>query len=279
MPGAVLIPAHDEERVLSESLAALLDGLPADVEVIVVCNGCRDGTAAVARAFAPLVRVLEIEEASKVAAIVAAEAARPAFPRIYLDADVRLAGVDARRLFRALEEGAPAAEGVPEFDLRGSGAPVRAFYAVWLALHGAEPGDVGGGLYALSRAGRERFGEFPRVLSDDGFVRAHFASGEIRALHDVRTRVRAPRRIRDLVRIKARSRLGILELEARFPELWARKAGTTSPLRAKLARLPVRLWPLLPVYLGVQLAARRRARRFARDLDAYRWERDESSRS
>ena len=30
MPGAVLIPAHDEERILPDTLAALLGGLPAE---------------------------------------------------------------------------------------------------------------------------------------------------------------------------------------------------------------------------------------------------------
>lgn len=278
MTGAVLIPAFNEERVLPATLTALLEGLPADVEVLVCCNGCRDGTAAAARGFAPRVRVLEIEEASKVAAIAAAERKEPAFPRIYLDADVRLRGTDAARLLAALAGGALAAEGVPEFDLSESSAAVRAFYAVWLALHGRGPGDVGGGFYALSRAGRARFGEFPRVISDDGFVRAHFGPGEIQPVREVRSLVRAPRGLPELIRIKARSRLGSMELAARFPDLWRRKSGAGASLGAKFRRLPPRLWPLVPMYVCVQLAARRRARRFARDMGSYRWERDESTR-
>ena len=278
MAGAVLIPAHDEELVLPDTLAALLLGLPEDVVVVVACNGCRDRSAEVARAFAPRVRVLEIEEPSKVAALNAAEATDPPFPRLYLDADVRLAGADAARLLEVLEADAPAAEPRAEVDLSRSGALVRAFYAVWLALHGREPGDVGSGVYALSRAGRARFGTFPRVISDDGFVRAHFAAGEIRSVPEARTVVRAPVRLRDLVAIKTRSRLGSLELARRFPELWSRKRASSASLSSKAGRLPLRLWPLVPVYAAVQVVARIRAQRFARDAASYRWERDESSR-
>ena len=137
---------------------------------------------------------------------------------------------------------------------------------------------MGCGLYALSRAGRERFGAWPRVISDDGFVRAHFAPGEIRRVEEARTVVRAPRRVRELVRIKTRSRLGGLELARRFPEVWQGKRERGEPLRRKVLRLPLRAWPMVPVYVAVQLAARFRAKRMARDLEGYRWERDETSR-
>ncbi|MBX3464887.1 MAG: glycosyltransferase [Planctomycetes bacterium] len=276
---SVLIPAHDEERVLAATLTAVLDGLGEEVEVLVACNGCRDRTADVARRFAPRVQVLEIATASKVAALNAAEARSPSFPRIYLDADIPIRGADLMRLCGALAApGALAAEPRPRFDLAGASALVRAWYAVWLALHGDQAGDVGGGVYALAAAGRARFGAFPDVIADDGYARAHFAPDEIRRVADAHSLVRAPRTLADLVRVKSRSRLGALELARRFPELWARKRAVTPRLRAKLRGLPLRLWPLVPVYAAIQTWTRRRARRLDRQRGAYRWERDESTR-
>lgn len=278
MPGAILIPAHDEEQALPATLGHLLEGLPADVEVIVACNGCKDATAQVAREYEPRVRVLEIEEASKTAALRAAEREEPAFPRIYLDADIAISGSQVDLLLRALESGALAAEGVPEFDLSSSNWAVRAYYSVWLALHGSEPGDVGCGLYAMSREGRGRFGDFPELIADDGFVRAHFGPGEIRHIQEVRTRVKAPRSLEFLIRVKTRVRLGTAQLAERFPELWGRKRGRDQSLSSKARSLPFRTWPAIPVYLFVQAVTRLRARRQARSISEYRWERDESTR-
>ena len=47
-------------------------------------------------------------------------------------------------------------------------------------------------------------------------------------------------------------------------------------MRAKMLGMPLRFWPLLPLYVGIQLLARRRANRLGRHMDEYRWERDDS---
>lgn len=270
----VLIPAHNEAAVLPRTLSVLLGGLRPDVEVWVLANGCSDETAALGREAG--VHVLEVAEASKVAALNAGDAAAPGFPRMYLDADVELSGADANRIFEVLEQGAVAAEPRPVFDLEGADPLVLAWYPVWQALHGARPGAVGSGLYALSEEGRGRFGEFPKVIADDGFVRAHFAPGEIVEVAGTTSRVRAPRRLAELIKIKSRSRLGNLELRRRFPELMAARAG--SGVGAKAAKLPMSLWANFPLYALVQLRIRRRAKIQSQHLDDYVWERDESSR-
>ena len=58
--------------------------------MVVVCNGCHDRTAEVARQVAPLATVVEIPVASKVAALNAGDAVARYFPRFYLDADIEL---------------------------------------------------------------------------------------------------------------------------------------------------------------------------------------------
>lgn len=272
----VLLPAHNEEAVLPRTLRVLLDGLRGDVQVVVLANGCTDRTAEIAREAG--VQIVEVEMAGKVAALNAGDAAVPGSPRVYLDADIELPGEQLNLILAALEKGAVAAEPRPCLDLEGASLAVRAWYAVWQALHGQRPGAVGSGLYALSAEGRARFGEFPGVIADDGFVRAHFAPGEIAEVAGASTRVRAPRSLRELVKIKTRSRLGNLELAQRFPELWAQKREREAGAGSKAASLPFVLWPLLPWYLLVQLWVRRRAAGLAPDLERYVWERDESTR-
>ena len=277
MPSLIL-PAHNEAALLKNHLSGWLEGLREEVEVIVACNGCEDDSVAIARAFEPRVQVLDLPEPSKVAALNAADRVARSFPRIYLDADVAIGGKHLNRVYAALEGGALAAEPMPLLDSGGASWPVRAYYRVWQALHGGQPGSVGSGLYGLSERGRARFEAFPRVIADDGYVRAHFGPGEIEWVTGAQSRVRTPRRLGDLIRIKTRSRLGNLELAQRFPELWAQKRASGGGLPGKARSLPLGLWPALVIYIPIQLWTRWRAKRFARDLAAYRWERDESSR-
>jgi glycosyltransferase involved in cell wall biosynthesis len=107
--GSVLIPAHNEEAVIGRCLDHLFEAIdPASLEVAVVCNGCHDGTAAVARASGHPALVIELDVASKPAALRAGDRALRAFPRLYLDADVVLRGATARQVLEHL--GRPGAQ-------------------------------------------------------------------------------------------------------------------------------------------------------------------------
>jgi glycosyltransferase involved in cell wall biosynthesis len=96
---SVVIPAHNEAAVIRRCLDALFTGIePGNLEVIVVCNGCRDDTAAVVRSSGHPVQVLELERASKSAALRTGDRVAHTLPRLYLDADVLLSGSSARRV-------------------------------------------------------------------------------------------------------------------------------------------------------------------------------------
>src|ERR1035438_1575828 len=82
--GSVVIPAHDEAGVIRRCLDSLFTGFkPGELNVVVVCNGCRDDTAMLARASGHPVRVIELVRASKAAALRAGDAVALAFPRLY----------------------------------------------------------------------------------------------------------------------------------------------------------------------------------------------------
>lgn len=275
------MPAHNESAVINRSLRALTAGLsPDEAEVIVACNGCSDDTADRARAFGPPVRVVEIAPASKIAALNAGDAAALGYPRVYVDADVSLDAQSLRELAAALSGPTLAASPTMRMDLEGASWPVRAYYAVWQALPYTREGLMGTGVYALSRAGRERFGVFPDVIADDGYVRMLFKACERRRVESAVSVVTGPRTLADLIKIKTRSRFGLYQLRARDAALFEAERSEKRYVGALgvVARRPG-LWAAAPWYLLVNLAARRNARaRFGRS-EPYRWQRDESSRA
>jgi glycosyltransferase involved in cell wall biosynthesis len=281
VPISVVIAAHNEEEVLGRSLDALLgDAGPNELELVVVCNGCVDRTAAVARGYGDRVRVIETPRASKTGALNLGDAVVSAFPRLYVDADVTLSFDSLRRIAASLADGrALAAAPVMDLDLDGASFGVRAYYRIWTLLPYVREGMIGVGVYALSRDGRGRFGAFPEVLADDGYVRMLFDVSERVRVDDAPVRVYAPKRLSDLTRIKTRSVLGRYQLRQRFPELVSADRSSKSYGNA-LGMVALRpwLWPAATVYAAVVLVTRRRARRRLPSIADYVWERDRSSR-
>lgn len=275
---SVIIPAHNEETVIGRGLSAVTGGAPAGaLDVIVVCNGCSDRTAEIARRWGPPVRVLEIQTASKIAALNAGDAAASGFPRVYIDADVRVSWSSLEQIGRALERGtALAAWPQLRMNFTRSGWFVRAFYAVFTALpYNQEGGVVGTGVYALSEAGRARFASFPDIIADDGFVRFCFAPGERLRVEGAVSEVDAPQTLWGLIKIKTRSKLGQYQLRQKFPDMPTADRKSLAKLGGALLLRP-RLWPCLPVYLVVNLVTRWRARRQLHHTPTPAWERDDS---
>lgn len=262
---SVIIPASNEEGWIGRCLAAVLasDPVPGGAEVIVVANGCRDGTAEVARGFAAQAQqagwsltVIEREEGSKPGALNAGDAVARGECRAYLDADCVVTPGVMAALARALSGEAPRYAGATPVVPRARSALTRAYGRFWQSLPFARSVAPGYGLFAVNAAGRARWGEFPRIISDDTFVRLQFQPEE---------RVQVPDRydwpmaegFAVLVKVRRRQDAGMAEIAALHPGLLARegKARLTLPGLAGLAlRDPVGFC----VYGAVSLAVRRR---------------------
>lgn len=253
--GSVVIAAHDEARTISANLSALLADLePGELEVAVVCNGCTDDTAAQARRFGDAVVVVELPVASKVEALRAGDRTVSAFPRIYLDADVVLTTSAARRLIASLGSGEALAV-TTELDLDVSDAtPLhRRYLEIWRRLPTIRHGVAGRGVYALSEAGRQRFGEFPDVTNDDAFVDAVFQDHERAVVEGARSTVLAVGSLSDLIRRKTRISSGKRQLVT-DPSL-PRPRGDNRAWLGVVRREP-RLIAHVPVYVCVAVVSR-----------------------
>lgn len=188
---SVIIPAHNEASVIARTLHAMTNGAKlGELDVIVVCNGCSDDTAAVARSFGAPVRVVETDVAGKTHALNLGDETAKSFPRIYADADVVVSVEAIRILAGHLESGnVLAAAPTPNFDLAECSWAVRACYEIRSLLPSAQQGVGGSGVYALSESGRRRFGEFPSLTADDGYVRIQFREDERETLSSAFDRV------------------------------------------------------------------------------------------
>ena len=86
---SIVIPAYNESVSIAKCLHSVFSQtLDEPMEVVVVCNGCTDNTAEIARAFRPEVTVIETTVGSKVVALNLGDEAVTSFPRIYLDGDM-----------------------------------------------------------------------------------------------------------------------------------------------------------------------------------------------
>jgi len=276
---SIIIPAHNEDKVIATTLTALLPGIADNsIEVIVVCNGCTDKTARIAASMSSALICLETPVASKVRALNLGDAKARWFPRIYQDADVVLTMDAVAGIVETLRKGPfLAAAPAMRMEYHEASWAVRSYYAIWQALPYVQEGLIGVGVYALSEEGRRRFDSFPDIIADDGYLRALFQPYERTVIGNCWSLVRAPNDLRGLLKIKTRSRRGRYQLARKFPQLMGNEhkeyGKALLPLAGSLS-----LWPKIAVYLYVNLIARFLANRHITGKVNGEWERDESSR-
>jgi len=279
---SVVVPAHNEAAVIGRLLAGLLaDAEPGEFEVVVVANGCTDGTEQAAAAFEPGVRVLSTPEPNKYRAMRLGDSAAGHFPRLYVDADVELTGASVRALAAALAEPGVHAVG-PERHSPMDGRPwtVRWYYEVWHRLPVVRAGLFGRGVVGLSREACQRIGELPEFMGDDLAASLVVRPDERRVVSAAQVVVHPPRTLSDLIRMRTRALVSTTQIASgtqladAAAETRTTRADLTRVLReGSMAQLPKVVW-----FVMVTLLVRRRAARAIKAGDYRTWLRDESSR-
>ncbi|OIQ45000.1 MAG: glycosyl transferase [Roseobacter sp. MedPE-SW] len=240
---SVLIPAHNEADYIAACLASLFAcALPEGLrgEVLVLANGCTDATARIARAQQPTpqwqLKILELPEGNKLYALNAGDAEARGTVLIYLDADVTMEPTLIGQITSALGTAPPRyVSGTPQLAPAQS-ALTRAYGRFWMRLPFVQNGTPGFGLFAMNRAGRARWQNWPDIIADDTFARLSFAPDE---------RVKLPSQycwpmvegFRNLTRVRRRQNAGVAELSETYPALMANDDKQKLPLRHLLRLL------------------------------------------
>lgn len=277
---SIVIPAHNEERVLGRLLGQLVPTThAAEFDIIVVANGCTDRTAEIAASFGPAVRVISIPVASKTEAFAAGNSAAKSFPRLYVDADVELHAQDARALTDALERpGILAASPERRHAMAGRPWHVRWYYDIWERLPEVQRGLFGRGVIAVTEAGYRRIADLPPLLADDLAASLIFSQEERIITQDAQVTVHPPRTLSDLLHRRTRVAMGLHQIRqtASAPRSSARTRITDILL---ILRLHPQLALRGVVFIAIAILARHKSRNMTRQRDSYHtWLRDDSSR-
>jgi glycosyltransferase involved in cell wall biosynthesis len=269
----IIVPAHNEEAVIARTLSSLLrEAKPKEFEVIVICNGCDDRTAETVRRMFSTVDVIELKAASKTAAINAGLRAARGTNTLLLDADIEIETSAVRALVNALK--APAIEaaiGHMTIDVQGASWPVRAFFRVW-SRHPYLRNGKFAAVIALSKDAVKRIGQLPHVVADDTYLRRQFSIESIAVVNEVSFRVRVPRTLPALIRVRSRVHRGNRQLDRLMPAATDTRQEPASDLAWEVLSRPT-LWVDALWYLVASIAARLLAR-----VDGESWGRDLTSR-
>ncbi|MCZ4119412.1 glycosyltransferase [Streptomyces sp. H39-S7] len=285
---SIVIPAHNEGRVIGRLLDALLaESCTDEFDIVVVCNGCTDDTAQVAAHRGADVRVVEIAQPSKHEALRVGDEHARGFPRLYVDADVVITTSDVRALIQPLDDSSAILATAPERDLPPDGCAwrVRAYYQVWQRLPAVRQGLFGRGVIAVSEAGYARIAALPPLMADDLAASLAFAPDERLVVDTARVVVHPPRTWSDLIKRRIRAATSSAQLEHyQRQELGGRQEEVSPSARTGKAdllailRAEPKLVPGVVVFLWAAVAARRGSRRAIKSQDFGTWLRDESSR-
>ena len=280
--GSVVVPAYSEAGVLRRCLDALFHRIAlGELNVTVVCNGCSPETAN-ARRSSHAVRIIELAQASKSEALGVGDAVALGFPRLYLDADVVLAGSSARRVLTQLAIASLATRPPVRYDTSRSTALVRSYFWARSRMPAVLGCLWGASVYGLSSAGRARFEAFPDVGADDPCLDRQFEPTEIDIIDGAPVIVTAPQRSRDLLHTLRRTYRGRDETGG---TPWSDRRARLISSRA--VRDLLRLFRFGPQsgadpasYIGFAVAGRIRETliRITRGANPGGWERDDSSR-
>jgi glycosyltransferase involved in cell wall biosynthesis len=228
---SLILPAHNEAELIQDCINSVLtsDLLPNgwSGELIVIANGCSDGTARVAQAMAATARhagwpmtVIDTKEGGKLKALNTGESQATGQVLIYLDADVVVDPTLLSGIVATLDTPKPRyASGIPRVS-RAKTWVTRAYARIWTRLPFVQTGVPGFGIFAMNRAGRAAWDAWPDIISDDTFARLNFRP-EQRSRVDAGYSWPMVEGFANLVRVRRRQDAGVQEIQDIYPDLCA----------------------------------------------------------
>lgn len=273
---SIVIPAYNEESCISTTLHALTKDMKVgEFDIIIVCNGCKDKTAAVAKSVCRHAQVIETNTASKTNALNIGMKKATSETIVFLDADIKTSAAAVRLLLRSLEfTNRDLAYGKVIFSTSKCSAPVQAFYKAWRLNPYFDGGKVGG-FFAVSKSGLTSLGKFPHLTNDDEYVRRKLAVGSV-YVPAATFAVEPPRTLSSLIKVRSRVYRGNQELSSlQIPVANNQQQANALRFLGRLAGNPG-AWAGAFVFALVATAAHLRNR--VRSYDG-QWEQDPTART
>ncbi len=274
----VIIPAYNERNVIAKALEPyrFLLKKHGDLEVVVVANGCSDGTERFVEREFPEVRLVSLTQGSKTAAINAGLEFASFEHVLVQDADIVIRPLSLEILIsRTGAQSYLLGSPYPQVQLQEASWAVKAYYRFWELTPIFQAGMTCSCCYILSPLAVRAVYPLPEVIADDGYVKATLGPDNITIFNDVYCEVSAPENLWSLIKIKSRARLGNRQL--RQQNGMNPSSGKNSIKRLALLMWEERAFISGAIYFAVVVACSLRAR-WQNMVGQNRWERDESSR-
>jgi glycosyltransferase involved in cell wall biosynthesis len=261
---SIIIPAFNEEASIGALLTVLsTPEIDSVCEIFVICNGCSDTTFAIASSFENVSTSESLPGKSR-ALNQGDRLANDLFPRLYLDADVRISSDSVLSLLQSLDTSKARVAGPRvEYDLDHRPFVVQRFYRAqetvpcfrqWRSEH-----LEGRGVYGTNHAARRRFGEFPEIRADDAFFDRQYVSAEKITVDSSLAKISTPTSVGQLIRNEMRAAVGNRELALLSPES-VPKSVSTKPKWISSWRHPqisnLVVWLLVEVWVRIRIILR-----------------------
>lgn len=233
----VIIPAHNEQDVIADCLNGLLVQrcAPHAIEIIVCANGCVDNTVQICQSYSDqfaargiAYQLLQTSTGNKNNALNIADSAASNAARLYLDADVICSPELLQQSLCAIDTDEPVYFSGTLSIPAGASFFSNAYGKIWSAMPYVRNIVTGIGCYGVNKAGRALWQEFPKIHSDDKFVRLLFSDAQCKKL-EAWYEWPVPQGLLNLIKIRTRWNKGNKELQTRFPDL---SFGNTSRYKA-----------------------------------------------
>ncbi len=278
---SVIIPAYNEEALILKTLTGLFDDDSLmNIELLVVCNGCKDQTYFKTLSFIKenslllkqkniVLLVLETSKASKTNALNIGISNSHSSIKILMDADIQICGEDLNILVGELHsQNLKAISPRVKFSFENSNFWVKQYYRV-ASRSFYNINNRLSNVIALSADGIKRISPLPDIIADDEYIRRQFSPNEIAVSQRCTFIFTCTKNLVNLLQILTRVERGNVQLNScyRNTSITNSKKGYYEP-------------PLLcfPTFFLIKLIVKIRARFQFSQGKINQWERDESNR-
>jgi glycosyltransferase involved in cell wall biosynthesis len=278
---SIIIPAYNEEALIVNTLNSLFDDNNLNtIELVVICNACKDNTYAKTQFFIEknslLLQqrninflVLEAGKASKTNALNIGINKSQGSIKVLMDADIQISGKDLNTLVAELKNNQlKAISPKVKFSFDKSNFLVRQYYRI-ASLSFYNINNRLSNVIALSESGIKKISPLPEIIADDEYIRRQFLPSEVSVSQQCSLIFTCAKNLNNLLQVLTRVERGNVQLNSMKINLPITKApkGYNKP-------------PLLcfPIFFFIKLFVKTRAKLQFMQGKTKQWERDESNR-